>query len=296
MPQRSITVRVPATSANLGSGFDCLGLALDLTADVTVTLSDTPVLAPTDPMLRMVVGAVHAVYVHTGQPRPAGLSARYEGDIPIARGLGVSAVLRAAGVLAGNELLGRPLDEARLLALGSELEGHPDNVTPALFGGLRVSLWDGDRVLHVGVPVPAGLTAVLLVPDLDMPTGESRRLLPQELGRQDCIFNVGRAALLVAAMAAGRLDALGPAVEDRLHQPARAKLFPAMFDVFAAARGAGAHAAYLSGGGSSICALCSGQEEAVAAAMLEAASRSGVTGRTMITRPREQGAAIVAQE
>ena len=296
MTLRSVTVRVPATSANLGSGFDCLGLALDLTADVTVTLSEDPALPPTDPMLRLAVGAAQAVFVHVGQPRPAGLGARYQGDIPIARGLGVSAVLRAGGVVAANELLGRPLDPEQVLALAAELEGHPDNVAPALLGGLQVALWDGSRVVHVGVPVPPELTAVLLVPDLDMPTGESRRLLPQELDRRDCIFNVGRAALLVAAMAAGRLDALATAVEDRLHQPARARLFPAMFDVFAAARSAGAHAAYLSGGGSSICALCSGGEEAVAEAMLAAARRAGVTGRTIITRPRPQGAAVVAGE
>ncbi|HEY8489640.1 MAG TPA: homoserine kinase [Dehalococcoidia bacterium] len=294
MTLRSVTVRVPATSANLGSGFDCLGLALELTADVTVTLSEDPAPPTTDPMLRLAVGAAQAVFVHTGRPRPAGLSARYAGEIPIARGLGVSAVLRAGGVLAANELLGRPLDPEQLLALGAELEGHPDNVTPALLGGLQVSLWDGGRVVHVGVPVPPELTAVLLVPDLDMPTGESRRLLPQELDRQDCIFNVGRAALLVAAMAAGRLDALATAVEDRLHQPARAQLFPAMPDIFAAARAAGAHAAYLSGGGSSICALCSGGEEAVAGAMLEAARRAGVDGRTIITRPSPRGAAVVA--
>ena len=179
----------------------------------------------------------------------------------MARGLGASAVARAAGLLGANALLGEPLDREAILALGTELEGHADNMAAVLFGGLQVVVLDGDAVVHAGLAAPAGLKAVLFVPDVEMPTDESRRALPKELSREDAVYNIGRAALLVAALADGRLELLDVATRDRLHQPARAKIFPAMEPVFQAARQAGALAVFLSGGGSTILALASRDEE-----------------------------------
>ena len=291
MPPNSVSVRVPATSANLGPGFDSLGLALDLWA--TITLATTPLSRDPDSLARLALTAARGLYQHVGRAAPPSLAVRYQGDIPAARGLGASAVARVGGLLAADALAGSGLDREELLALAASLEGHADNAAPALFGGLQVAVRDGDRFLHVGVPLPHGLKAVLFVPELRMPTRESRRLLPPALSRADAVHNIGRAALLVAALAAGRFDLLDAATGDRLHQPARAKLFPAMPAIFDAARAAGAHCAYLSGGGSTICALCTENEQGIADAMAEAARSREVVAETMITAPTERGAEIV---
>ena len=287
----SVTVRVPATSANLGPGFDCLGLALDLWA--TIRLDRSGRVGNNDAMASMALIAARRVFSQYGQEPPAGLNATYEGDIPIARGLGASAVARVGGALAANGMAGGTLGREAVLALVTELEGHADNVTPALFGGLQVSVVEDDRALHVGVPLPPALRAVLFVPELRMPTKESRKLLPDHISRVDSVYNTGRAALLVSALAAGRLDLLDAGTQDRLHQKRRSKLFPAMFPLFEAAKAAGAHCAYLSGGGSTICALATANEQGIVDAMLDAARARETPGRTIITRPTTNGAEVV---
>ncbi len=295
MPPSSVTVRVPATTANLGPGFDALGIALDLFGDVTVTWSDRPARFPENRGEQLALGAAQAVYQHAGRPRPSGLRVTIQSAIPVGRGLGASAVLRVGAVMGANILLGEPLDQETVLRIATELEGHADNAAPALLGGFQVVVWSGERVVHVGVPLPEALRCVLFVPELDMPTGESRKLLPQRLERRDAVHNIGRAALLVAALATGRLDALDLATQDVLHQPARSALFPAMFAIFEAAREAGAVAAYLSGGGSSIMALATRDEAAIGEAMAARARQNGVEGRVIVTRPSARGAHVLTQ-
>jgi homoserine kinase len=290
MPPSSVTVRVPATSANLGPGFDCLGLALDIWS--TVTISTEP--SGDHPLARMAENAARALFAAAEMPYPEGLAASYGGSIPVARGLGASAVARAGGLLAANTLAGDPFDREHLLYLATELEGHADNAAPALFGGLQIVVRGRSSITRLSVPLPSGLKAVLLIPELRMPTQKSRKLLPQSLSRADTVANASRAALLVAALAQGRFDLLAEATADRLHQPARAKLFPAMYAIFDAAVGAGAHCAYLSGGGSTICALCSENEQGIADAMLEAARSRDVKAETRITAPTERGAEVIA--
>ncbi len=287
---KSVTVRVPATSANLGPGFDCLGLALDLWSSITVSLDGEG--STGDPMANMALVAARRVFELVGREPDGVLSAAYEGDIPLARGLGASAVARAGGLVGANALAGDPLNREELLVLGTALEGHADNVAPALFGGFQVVVPDGARVLHTAVPLPAGLSAVLFVPELRMATRESRKLLPESLSRADAVHNTSRAALLVAAMVRGRFDLLDTATQDRLHQPARSQLFPAMFAIFEAAKAAGAHCAYLSGGGSTICALATANQRGIADGMLESARSRETPGYTIITRPSEKGAEI----
>lgn len=288
---KPVTVRVPATSANLGPGFDCLGLALDIWATITLTTDGHP--SEGDPMAHMAVTAASRAFAAAGMDPPAGLSAHYEGDIPIARGLGASAVARVGGLVAANTMAGSPLNTDEILWLATDLEGHADNAAPALLGGFQVSVLADGRVLHAEVPVPPELSAVLFVPDLTMPTRESRKLLPASLSRADAVHNIGRAALLVAAFAARRFDLLDTATDDRLHQPARSRLFPAMYSIFEAARAAGAHCAYLSGGGSTLCALATDNLKGIADAMLEAARSREVAGYTLLTRPTENGAEVV---
>lgn len=285
-------MRVPATSANLGPGFDSLGLALDLTGDVRVSLLDGP--APPGREGDYALAAAHALFARAGRPAPAELQVAYHGDLPVGRGLGLSAVLRVGALIGANRLLDGPLSSEELLLIATELEGHADNVAPALLGGFQVVVYDGCSVSRVQVPLPQQLQAVVLLPDLDMPTDESRKLLPRQLSQQEAVYNVGRAALLVAALATDRLDALRVATQDVLHQPARAALFPALFDVIDAALGRGAHCAYLSGGGSAVLALTSGGGHEVGEAMLGAATARGTTGCYLITAPRACGAQIVS--
>jgi len=291
----SVTVRVPATSANLGAGFDCLGLALELSADVTVALA--PSSGDGGPLPSMAAAAVRAAFRAAGRPEPGDLDVVWrmgEPALPVARGLGASAAARAGGLVAANALMEGPLPYDRLLALGAELEGHADNMAPALFGGLQIAVRDGDDWRRLAVPLPAGLRVVLFVPDFEMPTQESRRKLPRQLTREDAVFNVGRAALLVAALAQGRWDLLDAATQDRLHQPARAQIFPPLFEIFAAAKEAGAHAAYLSGGGSAVAALATEGEERIARLMQQAAIARGYSGSTILTSPSAQGAKVVS--
>ncbi|KPK22022.1 MAG: hypothetical protein AMJ76_01090, partial [Dehalococcoidia bacterium SM23_28_1] len=248
---------------------------------------------PGPPLGGMVVEAAQRLFSHVGKQTPAGLSAEYVQEIPVARGLGASAVARAAGLLAANALLGEPLEREEILVLGSELEGHADNMAPVLFGGLQVAVREGDSVLHAGLAAPEGLKAVLFVPDMEMPTQESREVLPDFLSREDAVYNIGRAALVVAALASGRVDLLDAATRDRLHQPARAKVFPAMEAIFQAARQEGALGVFLSGGGSTVLALTSKSEKDIAKAMAKAATGEGTGGHTIVTAPSNAGAQVV---
>jgi homoserine kinase len=286
-------VRVPATSANLGSGFDSLGLALALTQEITVALA--PQAETSDGLIRMALDAARAAYRLARVEAPAEIAASTgAGRIPIARGLGASAAARAAGIVAADALMGGRLTADQMLTLGANLEGHGDNMAPALFGGLRVVVRDGDVYRQVRAALAPGLRVVLFVPSFDMPTNESRKLLPQTLSKADAVHNIGRAAMLVAALGGGEWDLLDVATQDVLHQPARTHIFKAMPEIFAAAKAAGAHCAYLSGGGSTIAAWATSGAEAIAAAMQEAGAKGGYAGRTIITEPSDDGATVVA--
>jgi homoserine kinase len=290
-------IDVPATSANLGPGFDSLGVALDWIGRYVVTASDESVAAPDGPIEQMTVSAALTLYQHAGVEPPAGLSVAYEADIPVGRGLGVSASARAAGLIAADALIegGHSLED--LVPLAVRLEGHGDNIIPAMFGGLRVVVEDDDGVMHLGIAPPDDLELALLVPEFSMPTEESRKRLPERLTRNQAVHNIGRAALLVGALTQGQYGLLGTATEDVLHQPARSTLYPAMYPLFQAARDAGAHGVYLSGGGSTIAALTDPKvSQEVAGAMREVAAAHGLTAETRVCRMSAVGATLVSSE
>ena len=247
MSPSKVLLRLPATSANLGPGFDCLGLALDLWSAATLEAREVEVEQPQEPLTQMALAAAQAFYEASGVAAPRGLSFDWRNGFPLARGLGASAAVRAASLLGANALAGNPLNVEELLPIGAALEDHADNITPTLLGGLQVAVWEEGRVVHAPVAVPAGLRVVLMVPDMAMPTDESRRLLAAEVAREDAVYNVGHASLLIASLAAGRLELLAMACDDRLHQPARSQLLPAMGSIIDAARSAGALCSYLSG-------------------------------------------------
>ena len=304
MKSAPVSVRVPATTANLGPGFDAVGMAVSIFATVTVRVRDGDHrLGRRDPMCTMAAAGVRAGYKRAGERVPRIIEIDVASDIPLGRGLGASAAARGAGIVAANALLGGPLDDRALLAVGARLEGHADNIAPALFGGLQVVAAadtppgqsnQRPRWQRVPVPIRAGITCAGFAPDFSMPTNETRASLPDSLSRADAVFNSGHAALLVAALATGAWDALAVASEERLHQRPRSRLFPQMFDFFAAARDAGALCAYLSGGGSTILALTAPERaEAVRDALSAAAARFEISGRPFIAEPCPTGATVV---
>lgn len=292
-----VTVLVPATTANLGPGFDCLGMALDIDNEVSVEVSNRFHIAIAGEGAKTlsqskdnaVYQAIAAAYRQSKATIPP-LRLTCINRIPLARGLGSSASAAVGGLVAANLLLGEPLPQEDLLQLAAELEGHADNVAPALFGGCQITFRQDNRTLHTPVPLPPDLQAVLFIPDFEMPTAKSRALLSPQVSRADAIFNLGRVALLITAFTTGRLELLKEATQDRLHQPARQLLFPAMGSLFKAALEAGALGAFLSGGGSTVLALVQGKALAVKEAMSTTARKEGISGKAVIANPTAQGA------
>ncbi|MDQ2809071.1 MAG: homoserine kinase [Chloroflexota bacterium] len=297
----AICVRVPATSGNLGPGFDVLGLAYTLynTFQVRTTAAGTLQIQaegdlPTD--RTNLFYRAFAALCHTHDRPVPGLDIRMDLRIPAGRGLGSSATAVVGGLQAANALLGLGLTAAALLphAVALEHGRHPDNVAPALLGGLVVNTFDGPQLLNVPLPFPADIQAVVYIPDFAMDTVQGRALMPTHYTQADVVFNTSRVALLLAALSSGQYRLLGPAMEDRMHQPYRAQLFPALPDLLAAARAAGAYGACLSGGGSTILALTAPgpPAQAVAAALCHAAARAGLTGSAQILDIDRHGATV----
>lgn len=251
------TIQVPATSANLGPGFDCLGVALDL--HNRVTLSRAGAAAP-DPMALEAAGAY---FRHSGR---AGFDFSWsiEGDIPRSRGLGSSVAVRL-GILHGlNELDGRPLDGGALYRICAELEGHPDNAAPAAFGGFTAARPDGT---YFRCEIAHELCFVLLVPDHEIDTDTSRGVLPDTISRKNAVRSLANASLITAAFAARQYNLLRGSMQDWLHEPHREEANPHLRPAVEAGVGAGALGGYLSGSGSSVCCVTLEAPERVAAAM-----------------------------
>lgn len=295
------TVTVPATSANLGPGFDSLGLALDIVNTVRVE--------PADRWEISIVGEGEE-RIPTGDrnltSRAMTTAARRWGlrlptarlvsthSIPLARGLGSSSAAIIAGLMVANHL-GSHRPEDDLLAVAAELEGHPDNVTPALLGGIQACTMADGKVIHARIPMARPLAVALYVPDFPMPTREARQVVPRRLDIHDAVFNIGRVALLVAGLASGDYGVLAAGTQDMVHQPPRMRLFPAMAVLFHAALEAGALGVYLSGAGSTVAALVDGPAESawtVARAMADAAERDRLNGQALVSSIRQDGACV----
>jgi homoserine kinase len=285
----SVRLRVPASSANLGPGFDAVGLALTLYNTVLVEPAerweidgerDLGRLA-THPAYRGARRALAFVEARDGGRRPRALRVRQDNDIPLGRGgLGNSATAVVAAAAAAARLAGRSLDEADLITLAAEIEGHPDNAAAAVLGGLVVAVHAEGRVVARRLPLPRPPRVVLAIPSIEIPTSRARSRLPADLPFADAAFSVGRASLLVAALATGDHTLLAVAMEDRIHTPYRAPLVPGLHEALAAARDAGAWGAALSGSGPAVVALVEpdqpAREAAVASALAAAFARSGL--------------------
>lgn len=278
---RAVTVRVPATTANLGPGFDTLGLALSLYDELTVTVRDAPGATvevvgvgagevPTDEA-NLVVRAIAYTFAAYSQPLP-GLDLVARNAIPHGRGLGSSGAAIVSGIMAAKGLLDGivDLDSSALLALATALEGHPDNVAPALFGGLTIA-WTTDAAPQFKkLIVHRGVSPLIAVPDSTMSTELARSLRPVSVPHEDAIFNVSRSALLIAALIQSP-ELLLAATEDRLHQSYRAAAMPETESLIRKLRAHGLPAV-VSGAGPSILVLCSDPAQRLVAAELIAGS------------------------
>jgi len=297
MPSSRASVRVPASTSNLGPGFDCLGLALQIYNTVTLTRSEDA-----RPAHGMIAETAAAFFQRAtgGKIAPFAFETRIEGDIPISRGLGSSVTVRLGVLMALAELVADtfPVTREQLLGLLIELEGHPDNAVPSFLGGFAVcaqaSADPADGFVYTRVPVKPELSFITLVPDLKLSTETARGLLPREVPFRHAVANAQRTARIAAAFALGDYAALRGMFVDHLHQPYRRVLIPGFDAILAAAEGAGALGSFLSGAGSCLMALTLDREEAISAAMLEAAQKHDLPSpRIVVLKADNEGAQVV---
>lgn len=294
-----LRVRAPATSANLGPGFDSFALALPLLAEFELRPARSWAVSvegdgrgiPTDDENLFVVGARAVAKVAQGHLVPHHVTQR--SAIPGCRGLGSSAAAIAAGVVAGNALLGEPLDRGTLLRIAADVEGHADNVAAALYGGLTVAIPTADGPVATRFAFPRTWRVCVFVPNATLTTKEARAALSPQVSRADAVFNLAHAAALLAAILRADGALVSVAMADRLHEPARARLVPGLGDVVSSARSAGAFGAALSGAGPAIVAFAPARlAPRVVAAMEEAAEAAGTPGRARVLRVRAAGVQV----
>ncbi len=296
-----VKITVPATTANLGPGFDCLGMALSLYNEIECELTEEgleieisgegSIELPRDAG-NLIARSTQRVFDQVNFDHH-GLCIRSINRIPLMGGLGSSSAAIVGGLVAANELSGNQLTRDELLTLAIEIEGHPDNVAPALFGGLVIVASDqrGPIVSQVDVPE---IKVVLITPNLRVSTEEARRILPQSVSRADAIFNMSRTALVVQALSHGDFDLLNRVMDDRLHQPFRRKLIIGYNDVAEAARSFGAATA-ISGSGPSLIAFAPDRHAALAEAMQAAFKQHDVESRAWILEVDRAGASVITR-
>ena len=301
---RFLRVRVPATTANLGSGFDTLGMALSFynLYDVLEKLPSgkyrmevygegSPGLR--DPRENMVIQSYEKAFEAWGEPAP-GMAFRAQNAVPLCRGLGSSAGAVVGGVLLANALRENPLSREDLLPLMVRLEGHPDNVVPCCIGGLVVSCWDEKELRYVRLTsFPEDMQIVVAVPEFQVSTSSAREALPREVSLEDAVFNVSRAALFAASWATGKWELLPWAMEDKLHQQFRAKLFPGGERILQEIREVpGCMGMAISGSGPSMLAFVRGNPQPLAERMCHIFSQSGVRSRFFVLHLDLRGAVL----
>ncbi len=306
-----VLVKVPATSANLGPGFDALGLALDLWNETEFTPAESFCLEVEGEGARklaaneknLIVRSAQKLYEGLNQRMPA-LSIRCVNHIPLASGLGSSAAAILTGLLGANALLGSPVTSERILDLAVEIEGHPDNVAPALLGGLVVSTMEEGKVNAHRLTIAAefsstrgghassSLHLTVALPEFNLSTKQARAVLPDQVPIRDAVQNISRTVLLTEAFRTGDLDLLGQAMSDALHQPYRLPLIPGALAAMNAAKAAGAAAVALSGAGPSLIAFSAMNISSPGEAMKQAFESAGLPTRIFELKISEQGAQI----
>lgn len=299
---QEVNIRVPATTANMGAGFDTFGMAFNMYNTVAlkripgnaIRLENLGAHTKTMEQIKdnLTVRAARKVFDVVGEPF-AGLEFKMYNVIPVSRGLGSSSAAIIGGLVAANRLLGDPLEKSQLLELAVELEGHSDNVAPALYGGFVSSCQRGGKTVALKLTPPADLAAVVAIPDFYLSTSKARKILAPEVKREDAVHNIQCASLMVGAMATGDLQLFAAAFDDRLHQEQRYRLIKGAKRVLRAARSAGAIAAGLSGAGPTLIAFINtadNRAEQIKKAMQRAWEFAGVSAKTVLLEQDNQGA------
>lgn len=303
MEGKVVHVSVPGSTANLGPGFDTLGMALNLYVQIEMRLADELSIElhgdnmegiPTDET-NLIYQVAQQVFERAGaEPHP--LHIAMKSDIPLARGLGSSAAAIVGGMVAANALIGHPLSKDELFQMAAALEKHPDNAGASLFGGIVAARWDGTRADYIRIDPDPRLQLLAAVPDFHLATDDARKLIPQQIDLQDAVYNISHSSLLVAALCTGRLDMISAAMKDRLHQPHRAAKIPGMQKILQHACDQGALGAALSGAGPTLIAFVdqnSPDKEKLEQFMIRSFHEASVSASTMWLVPDAQGARVM---
>jgi homoserine kinase len=296
-----VQVDIPASTTNLGPGFDVLGMALKLynTVEMEISASGTKIeiegegadKIPRDEH-NLIYRAAKQVFEKLGEKMPP-LSIRLINRTPLARGLGSSGTASIGGLMAASVISGAGLERDEILYMATKMDGHPDNVAASIFGGVIIASLTEEGVACMKFIPPKPVKVVVIVPDFHLLTSDARAVLPKSVDLSTAVFNISRASLLVAALATGDYRLLGIATDDKLHQPYREKLIPGFRDVLLAAKSVDGNVAVaLSGAGSSIVALCPDNSKRVGESMRQAFLRHNIESRIMILDIDEEGARV----
>ncbi|WP_046228322.1 homoserine kinase [Paenibacillus dauci] len=295
----SVRVAVPASTANLGPGFDTLGMALSLYSwlelkeaeQTSITLlGDQLYGIPTD-KTNLIYKIAQSVFEKTGVSIPE-LEITMYSDIPLTRGLGSSASALIGALAAANALTGHLLSDEELLNMATAFEKHPDNVGASLYGGIIAATWDGEQARCIGIQPPEALQALVVIPEFQLSTTKARDVLPAQLSMADAVYNISRSSLLVAALSSGKLEMIREAMQDRLHQPYRAALIPGMEPILAHAAEYGALGIALSGAGPTMIALVdrhSAQKQQLENYLLQTMQSHGIAAQALWLEPVTEG-------
>jgi homoserine kinase len=300
--RRSVKVRVPGTTANCGPGFDAVGIALTIYNELELSISENGQLAiavqgegagdiPCDES-NLVYQAIRFLFQKAGKTLP-GIEIKMQNHIPCARGLGSSAAAIVAGLVSANAIIDHYFTPNEILDMATYFEGHPDNVAPAIFGGITVSVMDGEKAQSLSFHPALKLQMVLAIPEFQLSTDDARKVLPKSVTVKDAVFNISRTALLVGALSTGKLDFLHYALEDRIHQPYRQNLIPGMQDVFKAALKNKALGAAISGAGPCLIAFTTENAEPIGKAMMTAFQQHKIASIYRVLDIDREGAKII---
>lgn len=304
---QKVRVKVPASTANLGPGFDSLGMALNLYAWIDMAISDETTIhligdqmygIPTDKS-NLIYKVAQMVFEQAGVSHPE-LDITMYSDIPLTRGLGSSASAIVGALAGANALIGNKLTQYELFQIASRLEKHPDNVGASLFGGIVVAFWDGEKAESIRIEPDINLEVLVAIPAFQLSTEKARSVMPKQVAMKDAVFNLSHSSLLVAALATCNLGMIRHAMKDALHQPYRAELIPGMKTLLEQAENHGALGVALSGAGPTMLALVdarSGQKEELEAFLKDTLAKEGIEAQTLWLKPSGEGvAAIMLQE
>lgn len=302
LPER-VRIKVPASTANLGPGFDTLGMALSLYAWIEMKQDDRTSFqlfgdemtgVPEDKS-NLIYQVAQMVFEEAGISVPE-LSISMYSEIPLTRGLGSSASAIVGALAAANALIGSPLPDSKLFNMATNLEKHPDNVGASLFGGIIAAAWDGHHANYVRIEPPADMETLVVIPNFELSTAKAREALPKQISLSDAVYNISRSSLMTAALASGRLDLIGAAMRDRIHQPYRAALVPGMAEILDEAPNRGALGIALSGAGPTLIALIQRGDERIGALqsyLIETMKKEGITASCLLLQPDVNGVQVL---